>query len=605
MADQAWVAEKAIGYLQTEPNIGGMELLKKLQAEYKCTIGYDTVHRGKERAADMLYGTWGKCFQNLFNFKAEIDKRSPGSIVEVDVKREKGGVYFRRFFMALKPCIDGFLAGCRPYLSIDSTHLTGKWNGQLAACTTLDGQNWMFPLAFGFFGTETEENWVWFMQQLHKAIGYLQTLAICTDACKGLENAVKIVFPQAEQRECFRHLMANFKKKFHGDVFGRMWSAAKAYRLETFNYHMGKIFEAEPTVSTYLCTYHNLKWMRCDFNTEIKCDYIHNNLAECFNSWIKETKDLPMDELADKIREKIMILVERRRRIGEMLRGETLPAIIQQINNRTRQLDHLVVGRSTGESCEVKDTSKKNLRHVVKIGTYECTCLEWQHTGKPCEHALAFLIERADVNFQPYVHDYYSVSRFRAAYAGEIEPITDKSQWPQVTLDFEMIPPDLKSSVGRRRKQRIKSCLEDGGGGGKRKKKDDDGKRNEQEGGAKQKEKEKKRFGTKNRCKQCGILGHRKATCKTKEANESDVSAHELAPAVVATPTRTTTITVPPSLHNSPGPITRRRLAMAIAEGDASQPSGTMNVSVPSPTSHIPSSSTTCKKKMTPRRKKM
>ena len=54
-----------------------------------------------------------------------------------------------------------------------------------------------------------------------------------------------------------------------------------------------------------------------------------------------------MDELADAIREKIMILVYRRRRIGEMLHGDILPAIIQQINNRTRQLDHLVVGRST------------------------------------------------------------------------------------------------------------------------------------------------------------------------------------------------------------------------------------------------------------------
>ncbi|XP_048570132.1 uncharacterized protein LOC125551026 [Triticum urartu] len=478
MADQAWVAEKAMGYLQTEPNIDARELQKKLQAEYKCTIGYHTVNKGKERAKNSLYGTWGKSFQSLLNFKAEIDKDLLVALSRLMSRGKEVNCISADFFMALKPCIDGFLAGCRPYVSIDSTFLTGKWNGQLAACTTLDGKNWMFPLAFGFFDTETEDNWIWFMQQLHRAIGHLQTLAVCTDACKGLENAVKIVFPQAEQRECFRHLMANFKKKFHGDVFGRMWPAAKAYRLETFNYHMGKIFEAEPAVSAYLCTYHNLKWMRCDFNTEIKCDYIHNNLAECFNSWIKGTKELPMDELADTIREKIMILVYRRRRIGEMLQGKMLPAIIQQINNRTRQLDHLVVGRSTGESCEVKDTSKNNLRHVVKIGSRECTCLEWQHTGKPCEHALAFLIETADVNFEPYVHEYYSVSRFRAAYAGEIEPITDKSQWPHVNLDIEMVPPVLKSSVGRRRKQRIRSCLEDGGrGGSKRKKKDDNGKK--------------------------------------------------------------------------------------------------------------------------------
>jgi hypothetical protein len=74
--------------------------------------------------------------------------------------------------------------------------------------------------------------------------------------------------------------MANFKKKFYGDVFGRMWPAAKAYHVETFNHHMVKVFQAKPAVSTY----HNLEWMRCNFNTEIKFDYIHNNLAESFNS---------------------------------------------------------------------------------------------------------------------------------------------------------------------------------------------------------------------------------------------------------------------------------------------------------------------------------
>jgi hypothetical protein len=72
-------------------------------------------------------------------------------------------------------------------------------------------------------------------------------------------------------------------------------------------------------------------------------------------------KDLPVDELADSIQEKIIKLFDRRREVGKMLTGIILPAIIQQINNRTRELGHLDVGRSTGESCEVKDSSKNNL----------------------------------------------------------------------------------------------------------------------------------------------------------------------------------------------------------------------------------------------------
>lgn len=494
MATQGWVEAKAMSILQNDPTIGCKELQEKLEETYDITIGYDTVWAGKSRAEKQIYGTLKQSFQNLHNFKAEVEKRSPGSIVEVDTKVVDGKVHFHRFFMALKPFIDGFLAGCRPYLSIDSTALNGRWRGHLAACTALDGHNWMFPVAIGFIDGETEENWTWFMSQLNRALGSVPNLAICTDACKGLENAVKKVFPHVEQRECFRHLMANFTKKFKGDVFGRMWPAARAYRPEVFSHHMQKVLAASSRVHEYLSTYHSLKWMRCSFNADIKCDYINNNLAESFNNWIKDYKDLPVDELADTYRELLMKLVYKRRRIGEKLRGKIIPAVIQQIFNRTRGLGHLKVGKSGNGSCEVRDTSKNSLRHVVKVDKHECTCLEWQHTGKPCEHALVFLMGRRNPKWVDYVHNYFSLDKFRAAYAGEIEPMTDRSQWPHVDVGFDMDAPiDKGRPPGRPRKQRYKSALEGGKGGPKKK--------------------EPKQLGSQNRCKRCNELGHRQAAC--------------------------------------------------------------------------------------------
>jgi transposase-like protein len=56
------------------------------------------------------------------------------------------------------------------------------------------------------------------MEQLQKAIGVLPRLAICTDAGTGLLAGVKQVFPWAEHRECFRHMMENMKKRFTGQV---------------------------------------------------------------------------------------------------------------------------------------------------------------------------------------------------------------------------------------------------------------------------------------------------------------------------------------------------------------------------------------------------
>jgi hypothetical protein len=111
-------------------------------------------------------------------------KRSPGSIIEIDVKVVAGQVYFHRFFCALGPCIEGFKEGCRPYLSVDSTSLNGRWNGHLAAATALDGHNWMYPVAFGFIDYETSDNWTWFMTMLHRAVRDMPTLAVCSDACK-------------------------------------------------------------------------------------------------------------------------------------------------------------------------------------------------------------------------------------------------------------------------------------------------------------------------------------------------------------------------------------------------------------------------------------
>ena len=74
------------------------------------------------------------------------------------------------------------------------------------------------------------------MTQLHKAIGDLPVLAISSYACKGLENAVNIVFPLAEHREYFRHLMNNFAKRFGGDVFSKMYPTARDYRESVFQY---------------------------------------------------------------------------------------------------------------------------------------------------------------------------------------------------------------------------------------------------------------------------------------------------------------------------------------------------------------------------------
>lgn len=111
MASQAWVAERAIPFLNKKNGMGPKELQKELQDTYKITIPYHTVYHGRKRATDKLFGKWSDSFDWLYRFKAEVEMRSPGSVVEIDTVKVGDKVHFNRFFCAFKASIDGFLGG--------------------------------------------------------------------------------------------------------------------------------------------------------------------------------------------------------------------------------------------------------------------------------------------------------------------------------------------------------------------------------------------------------------------------------------------------------------------------------------------------------------
>jgi hypothetical protein len=323
-------------------------------------------------------------------------------------------------------------------------------------------------------------------------------LAISTDACKGLENVVKVVFPQAEQRGCFRHLMQNYVKRYAG--VEHMYPATRAYKKVIHEHHLAQV-RWNPEVAHWLDTYHSLLWYRSGFNPDIKCDYVTNNIAESFNNWIKDFKDLPVCEIADKIQEKIMELFHRRRRVGQRFQGRILPAVLRVLNARTRGLGHLSYVKGDNYYAEVCDNGDCHSRVVVRASYKECACEEWQHTDLPCQHALCLIIAQPfrDVKMEDFVHEYYSVQKFQNAYRRVVIAVGDKSFWPVVDFEVSVGAPLAKRPVGRQRKNRIKSCLE--GGSGKK-------------SSANENEKTRKLIRGKFRCPNCGQEGHRKNSPK-------------------------------------------------------------------------------------------
>ena len=64
---------------------------------------------------------------------------------------------------------------------------------------------------------------------------------------------------------------------------------------------------------------------------------------------------------------------------------------------------------------------------AVNLEQKTCTCRAWQVTGKPCSHALSFLAKLSrKVQMDEFVHEYFSVDRFKKTYACTFNPMTSK-----------------------------------------------------------------------------------------------------------------------------------------------------------------------------------
>ena len=64
---------------------------------------------------------------------------------------------FQRVFWSFKPSIEGF-KHCHPVLSIDGTHLYGKYKDMLLIAMGYDENNQLFPLTFAITEGENIDN---------------------------------------------------------------------------------------------------------------------------------------------------------------------------------------------------------------------------------------------------------------------------------------------------------------------------------------------------------------------------------------------------------------------------------------------------------------
>src|SRR4051812_39012587 len=85
-ATTKWIVAKVLYWVRQDRSIGPAELRTKLNEKFNVMIPYHRVFDGKEMALDFIQGKWTDSFHMLYSFKAEVEKTSPGSVVDIDYK---------------------------------------------------------------------------------------------------------------------------------------------------------------------------------------------------------------------------------------------------------------------------------------------------------------------------------------------------------------------------------------------------------------------------------------------------------------------------------------------------------------------------------------
>jgi hypothetical protein len=204
----------------TSNTTGNKKLIEKVQQELGCEVNSSTMNRALNKATNSYLHNHTEGFKLIEPYVAHVVERGGYAHLETIVLQEVFDAngqtvtpsmeQFNRMFVSLKEQIH--FASYIEYVSIDATHLQGKFGGMLFCAATLNPNKNLVILAQAITPSEDYDNWLYFLRHFQAAGLGSNIKFIMSDRDKGLIAATRHVFPSIPHSKCLRHLSENFKK---------------------------------------------------------------------------------------------------------------------------------------------------------------------------------------------------------------------------------------------------------------------------------------------------------------------------------------------------------------------------------------------------------
>ncbi|RYR29219.1 hypothetical protein Ahy_B01g053566 isoform E [Arachis hypogaea] len=460
--------------------------VKVLQNAVSTTYGFKPSYRkvwmAKQKAIAQIYGDWEESYNIIPRWIIEVQMYMPGSIAVLRTSPVRSGnavdesrVFFHRLFWTFPPCVEAF-KHCKPLISIDGTHLYGKYGGTLLMAIAQDGNSNILPVAFGLVEGENTESWKFFLTHLRQHVTPQPGILVISDR----HNAIKAALvaedggwlpPAAYRAYCARHIAANFALNFKSkDARKILVNAAYAKSEQEHQYYM-EILRSEDPAMVEWCSRIGLGLWTQYRDGGRRYGHMTTNISECINAVLKGTRNLPVGSLVKSTYGRLAELFVRKGKEAEMQLGarqefsQMLMRAIEKNKQASRNMRVELYDRGNTEFVvdEIAPTGGRIALTAcrVSLSARTCDCGYFQALHYPCRHVLA-ACSYCRLDWRTYVDDVYRLTTIFNVYKmGFSPPMADDLlplyEGPQVIPD----PGMMRATVGRPRTTRIRNSMDE------------------------------------------------------------------------------------------------------------------------------------------------
>ncbi|XP_057720210.1 uncharacterized protein LOC130934684 [Arachis stenosperma] len=389
-------------------------LQQAIEADYGFKPSYRKVWMAKQKAVAQIYGDWEVSYVELPCWMLGVHLTMPGIVtvlktspVRVGDQLDESTVYFHRLFWTFSPCVEAFQY-CKPLVSIDGTHLYGKYGGTLLLAIAQDGNSNILLIAFALVEGENMESWSFFLSNLRTHVMPQEGILVISDRHNGIKAALENpengwLPPRAYRAYCIRHVAANFNLSFKSKDARKMLVNAAYAKTEVGFYYW---FDIMRTENPAMCDWetHNLP-----VTSLVKSTY--GRLAELFVLWGQTAEA----------------------QVGSS--HEFCQALVKAIERNVRDSRCFIVtlyDRHQSEYTVAETTPTENFSlgsYRVSLKDNTCDCGYFQALHYPCCHAIA-CCAHSRLNWASYVHEVYRMSEVFNVYRHGFVPPIPEGLWP-------------------------------------------------------------------------------------------------------------------------------------------------------------------------------